>query len=338
MLAGLILSQSDCDSPAPMANNDLAGAADMATTMVPPDMTVLPDMTMFAAPTVTGVSPSAGANNTTTALVITGTGFRAGATVTVGGQPCANVTVTSATSLSCTAPARAGFCGAQDIVVTHPDDGKRGTGSKIFRYRSSTFAFAATSTTTTVSTGPNEILAVDLNNDGKPDLVNTNRSGNAVTAMLGGGDGTFMATKTANTGTNPVGLAAGDLDGDSKLDLAVTSQQNNLVSVYSGNGNGTFAAAPMTTPVGTNPIGIAAVDVDGDGKLDLFTANFASANATLLLGKGNGTFNMATGSPFTVGTQPFGVVLADLNNDGQPDYATANSGSANVTSRIQTCQ
>lgn len=490
MLAGLILSQSDCDSSSPMANNDLAATPDMTTT-VPPDMTVLPDMTMFPAPTVTSVAPAAGANNATTALTITGTGFRQGATVTVGGQPCASVAVTSATTLTCTAPARAAFCGAQDIVVKHPDDGKQGTGSKLFRYRSATFGFAATSTTSTVSTGPNEILAVDLNNDGKLDLVNTNRTGNAVTSMLGGGDGTFMTFKSFTTGVNPVGLAAGDmngdgkidlvtanfgsgadsisyfagvgdgtfaakvdtsvgggtfphgvvladvngdknldalvalngsaavavrlgngsggflanppanvgvgnnptfiatgdldgdgdldmavscpggnsvhvrlnngagvfsgttniavstnpgklvladLDGDSKLDLAVTSQNNNLISVYPGNGNGTFGATAMTTAVGGNPIGIVAADVDGDGKLDLFTANFGAGNATLLLGKGNGTFNMATGSPFTVGTQPFGGVLADLNNDGQPDYATANSGSANVTSRLQSCQ
>lgn len=254
MLAGLILSQSHCDSPAPMASNDLSTTADMATTTVPPDMTARPDMTAFPAPTVLSVSPAAGANNATTALTVTGTNFRAGATVTVGGQPCANPTVVSATTLTCTAPARAGSCSAQDIVVTHPDDAKQGTGAKIFRYRSSTFAFVANNTTTTVSTGPNEILAVDLNNDGKLDLVNTNRTGTAVTSSLGVGDGTFMAPKSATTGTNPVGLAAGDLNADGKLDLLTANFDGtaNSISYLAGNGDGTYAAK-VDTVVGSFP-------------------------------------------------------------------------------------
>ena len=58
-----------------------------------PDMTVVSDMTMFNAPTVTAVSPTFGANNVTTNITITGTDFRTGASVTVAGAACTNVVV-----------------------------------------------------------------------------------------------------------------------------------------------------------------------------------------------------------------------------------------------------
>ena len=72
-------------------------AADLA---VPPDMTTLP------APTITSVSPTSAVNNAMTPLTITGTNFRAGATVTVGGAACTQVTVVSPTQLTFQAPAR----------------------------------------------------------------------------------------------------------------------------------------------------------------------------------------------------------------------------------------
>jgi hypothetical protein len=68
---------------------------------------------------VTSIAAPSGSTTGGTSVTITGTGFVAGATVTIGGQPCTNVVVVSATSITCTTPA--GATGAKDVVVTNPD-------------------------------------------------------------------------------------------------------------------------------------------------------------------------------------------------------------------------
>lgn len=74
-----------------------------------------------AVPTITSVSPTSGSTAGGTAITITGTGFVAGATVSVGGAACTGVTVVSATSITCSTPARS--AGAKDVVVTNADTG-----------------------------------------------------------------------------------------------------------------------------------------------------------------------------------------------------------------------
>jgi hypothetical protein len=89
-------------------------------------------ITVFVAMTVSS-STTSGANNiyTTTAtaneiqrqsgntktLTITGTGFRSGASVTLGGQACTSVNVASATSITCTTPSFT-YSAGQTLTVT----------------------------------------------------------------------------------------------------------------------------------------------------------------------------------------------------------------------------
>jgi hypothetical protein len=81
-----------------------------------------------AGPTITAIaSDGAGGSGTGpttggTLLTITGTNLVAGATVTVGGQPCANVVVSGGgTQLTCETPA--GSAGSAQVVVTNPNGG-----------------------------------------------------------------------------------------------------------------------------------------------------------------------------------------------------------------------
>ena len=71
------------------------------------------------APTVTSVTPTTGPLAGGTAITITGTGFTTGATVTLGGTAATAVTVTSATTITATTPART--AGAVTLTVTNPD-------------------------------------------------------------------------------------------------------------------------------------------------------------------------------------------------------------------------
>ncbi|NDG27182.1 MAG: hypothetical protein EB120_08410 [Proteobacteria bacterium] len=79
------------------------------------------------APTVTSVSPSAGALAGGTIVTVNGTGFLTGATVSFGGSSCGSVAVVDGTSLTCTTSAH--VAGAVTVTVTNTDT-QSGTSSK----------------------------------------------------------------------------------------------------------------------------------------------------------------------------------------------------------------
>jgi hypothetical protein len=72
------------------------------------------------APTVTAISPASGTGSGGTAVTITGTGFMARATVSLGGTPATGVNVASSTSITATTAAHS--VGSVDVVVTNTDN------------------------------------------------------------------------------------------------------------------------------------------------------------------------------------------------------------------------
>ncbi len=64
---------------------------------------------------------------------------------------------------------------------------------------------------------------------------------------------------------------------------------------------------------------------------DLVIANSTTNNVTVLLGNNDGTFTEAPGSPYAVGKNPSSVVIADLNGDGDLDFAVTNKGDNTVS-------
>jgi hypothetical protein len=70
-------------------------------------------------PTVASIAPVEGSMAGGTSITITGTGFSAGATVSIGGAAATAASVVSATSITATTPA--GTAGAVDVVVTNAD-------------------------------------------------------------------------------------------------------------------------------------------------------------------------------------------------------------------------
>jgi IPT/TIG domain-containing protein len=76
------------------------------------------------APSVTAINPNNGSTDGGTAVTVTGTGFLAGATLSIGGTTAPGASVVSATSITATTPAHG--AGPVDVVVTN-SDGKKGT-------------------------------------------------------------------------------------------------------------------------------------------------------------------------------------------------------------------
>lgn len=329
-VCAVLLTQSHCtDAP---SNGNMVGAdggTDMATVVQPQD----PPSTVA----ITSVNPPRLAQAVSTVLAIGGTGFKQGATVTVGGVTCASPQVSqvnyTGTLITCTIPAQPKTCGNQAIVVTNPDATTANNNTLFLRYPASP-SFAARTPLSTGST-PFTILAPDINGDAKRDLVYVQRGASNIAVRIGNGDGTFNATVNtfATGGSQPIELGLADFDGDNNADIVVSNFGSNNVGVLRGNGMGSFGAA--TTFTGTNmvnPHGVATADINGDGKMDAVVTNYGSNSVQPLLGDGTGKLTAQNTIP--VGTQPSAVALADLNGDGKLDFVSSDSGSFAMSIRL----
>jgi hypothetical protein len=167
----------------------------------------------------------------------------------------------------------------------------------------------------------------DFNGDGKPDLAVAVPLDNAVSVLLGKGDGTFQTFVEYTTSINPTAVAIGDFNRDGKLDLAVAAAGAvGTASILLGSGDGTFQSH-VDYQVGPTPSLIAAVDLNRDGKLDLAVVNQNCVNfpcgfgsISVLLGRGDGTFQPHV--DYGTGSSP-AFAISDFNGDGRLDLAIA---------------
>ena len=126
---------------------------------------------------------------------------------------------------------------------------------------------------------------LDVDGDGRLDLVSANLATNTVSVLLDNGAGGYNTPSTWNTGASPRGMGTADFDGDGKVDLVVTNSTASSVTVLYGNGDGTFPTS-FTFNVGVSPQSVVVVDLNGDGKPDIGTANFGGSNVTVLRNNG----------------------------------------------------
>jgi len=98
----------------------VAGAGDVVVTNADGQTGLLVSgFTFIAPPNITNVAPTFGTTLGGTTVIIIGTGFTAGATVTLGSVPCASSSVDFATQITCVSPAHA--AGVVDVAVANTD-------------------------------------------------------------------------------------------------------------------------------------------------------------------------------------------------------------------------
>jgi Bacterial Ig-like domain (group 3)/FG-GAP-like repeat len=181
--------------------------------------------------------------------------------------------------------------------------------------------------------------AGDVNGDGKTDLVipyggddtcgSTAGGPSGYFVLLGNGNGMFSAPVFTQVGTELYSATLADINGDGKLDLVLddapfVSGSGFSILLATGNGDGTFGS-PNTILSNYLVSNVAVADINGDGKADLVLSaeevegngSVATGGILTITGNGDGTFN----SPSLIagGNFFFGMQLADMNNDGNPD-------------------
>jgi len=193
------------------------------------------------------------------------------------------------------------------------------------------------------SAGVEQIFALDLNHDGKLDLLignNTNGgwtdTGDDLVEFLGNGDGTFKAPTILIPHFGAVAVA--DVNGDGLPDLiqgrdptenvGATLFGNPGVTVYLGKADGTFAQQPTYNLPGATVQSLAPVlvgDFNGDGIVDVAVrylrddrSGLAEPLLRVLQGLGDGTF-VVTGHVLQMPGLSYPFVGADFNGDGTTD-------------------
>lgn len=182
-----------------------------------------------------------------------------------------------------------------------------------------------------VRSSPQAVVPVDVDRDGRLDVVVPCRTSDAVVVLVTRPP-SFQGAPRVAVGSQPQGATAADLDGDGDLDLAVANTAGNSVSLLANNGSGTFTAlagSPLTLAAGAAPTAVVSADFDRDGILDLAVTDAGAGGVSVLRGLGGGAY--AGYVSFLAGSQPDDVASADVNRDGRVDLLVSNEVAGTVT-------
>lgn len=192
---------------------------------------------------------------------------------------------------------------------------------------------------TTTNPGSTDVSLIDVNNDGRIDVIVANSAENSVSVLTNQGNAVFAGLKNYAVGPAPAALYVGNLDGASGVEIVTANLDNGTLSILKGSSNGVFAAAESVAILpgqpGLRPVAISHGDFNGDGITDLVVANYAANNLVVLLGVIRaGHWQVASRTVIPVGSHPQSLTVRDFNQDGLTDIACLNAGDATLQTLI----
>ena len=168
-------------------------------------------------------------------------------------------------------------------------------------------------------------VLVDVNNDGKNDIVGVRAQGPV--ALLAGASGQFSVVYSTGTATGGItgSTACADFNNDGKIDIARSSYENNTPSlakvvVNFGTGTGSFTTEVVLS-IGNWATEVEVGDIDGDGDNDIICGT-ETTGIRVWKSNGNGTFSAS--ATYTSGNINRQMILTDINGDNRPDLVVIN--------------
>lgn len=230
--------------------------------------------------------------------------------------------------------------GAPDLVVTDVGDSAATADDEsvwmLLQDKNNPGRFLSPQRLAVEPTRPYDVAIGDVSGDGVPDIVVADSlpPGRGAIVLVQGAGVTFAAPALISLPGDATRVAIGDLNGDGVEDLAFRMflSQTDAVSttalgiVYQQPAGVLEPAVSLSPQTGLNTAALAITHYDGNGLADVvefFTPSSASftAKVTTLLQTQPGTFAAVDTSLAGVNGIDSGVV-ADLDDDGRPDFAS----------------
>lgn len=170
--------------------------------------------------------------------------------------------------------------------------------------------------TATISTTDNdELVMIDVNNDGHVDAVGIEDD---LDVFLGRGDGTFSAgvSYTASI-TEADHHISGDFNGDGNVDFVLRDYTSAATALLLGRGDGSFYEAQTFNTI-ANSTEMAAGDLNNDGRDDLIVSGDGSNSAQVYLSDQSGSLSLR--QSISLGGQAGTPSIGDFNGDGKADF------------------
>jgi gliding motility-associated-like protein len=227
--------------------------------------------------------------------------------------------------------------GRADVVFSQGSDG-----SNLYILRNNGgFAFSLQSITLS-GKKTKRIEIMDVDRDGKPDMVVTDQKGNSITILRNQStlaSISFAAPITISipSATSTDGLDVSDLNGDGLPEI-VTSQfltaSSNLFILQNKStpGNINFDA-PIRLTISNSVVNIRVGDLDNDAKPDIVVTQLIGAGTISVFLNQSTASTLVFSTPILIATHenPWGIDLGDLDGDGKVDIATASITSKSIT-------
>jgi hypothetical protein len=213
--------------------------------------------------------------------------------------------------------------GVPDLIVAYRSDGREyvgvmpGDGRGRFRTAASSYV-----TGSAFAFYKPVLRIIDINEDGRPDIVSANGRRNSLEILFGDGLGAFTAGPQVMLDDGDFRtFAMADVDQDRHVDIVSSSYGagSDRVNLRRGDGTGRFGARIALPDTAPNARVIALAEVTGDGRADIVLAHGEAALLTVFANAGGGRFTPAAGSPYAIPAEAFEAAVADVTGDRQLD-------------------
>jgi hypothetical protein len=275
---------------------------------------------VYAQPTISSFSPASGAPGTS--VTITGTGFNttAASNIVFFGPVKATVTAATATTLTVTAPACAGN---QPFSVTS---------NNLTAYSAKPFTLALpgmdplNADALHISKGgyygtwdgsKNVLAPIDLNADGKPEIVATQQWSNNINLFTNTSYNSnigFSTNMPYAIGAEGRDIIGGDINSDGIPEVLVAKEQNDVVTIYNNTLSDIYSAS-----ITGGPNSLVITDLDADGKSDIVVGCDRSSSIVVLRNTSSGGTLSFSKQSISLSGFMSKLTVRDMDGDGKPD-------------------